>query len=237
MLIAALTMGFLGSAHCIGMCGPLALAMPYGRFGGYKTWVARIVYQSGRLSTYFILGLILGIIGFSFNLAGMQQYFSIGMGIVLIAALFIPMIFKNSLFMKRYYFFENWVKNNIAKFIHEDKIRGFYVTGILNGLLPCGLVWLALVSAIALGNGIESALFMLFFGLGTLPALIATMISYQVIQKRFRFSLNKISTAITLAIALLLIVRGLNMGNYFSPYLDFDAAKEKIITICGFDDV
>ncbi|MEQ8520217.1 MAG: sulfite exporter TauE/SafE family protein [Cytophagales bacterium] len=236
MLFAALTMGFLGSAHCIGMCGPLALAMPYGRFGGIRTWIARLVYQSGRLSTYFILGLILGVIGFSFNLAGIQQYFSIGLGIMLIAVLFIPMLFRNSLIMKRYYIFEIWVKKNIGKYINEDKISGFYITGILNGLLPCGLVWLALISAIALGNGFESGLFMLFFGLGTLPALIATMISYQAIQKRFSFSFKKVSNVITLAIALLLIVRGLNMGNYFSPYLDFDAAKEKIITICGFDD-
>lgn len=236
MLFAALTMGFLGSAHCIGMCGPLALAMPYGRFGGIRTWIARFVYQSGRLSTYFILGLILGIIGFSFNLAGIQQYFSIGLGIMLIAVLFIPMLFRNSLIMKRYYIFEIWVKKNIGKYINEDKISGFYITGILNGLLPCGLVWLALISAIALGNGFESGLFMLFFGLGTLPALIATMISYQAIQKRFSFSFKKVSNVITLAIALLLIVRGLNMGNYFSPYLDFNAAKEKIITICGFDD-
>ncbi|MEQ8359841.1 MAG: sulfite exporter TauE/SafE family protein [Cytophagales bacterium] len=236
MLFAALTMGFLGSAHCIGMCGPLALAMPYGRFGGIRTWIARLVYQSGRLSTYFILGLILGVIGFSFNLAGIQQYFSIGLGIMLIAVLFIPMLFRNSLIMKRYYIFEIWVKKNIGKYINEDKISGFYITGILNGLLPCGLVWLALISAIALGNGFESGLFMLFFGLGTLPALIATMISYQAIQKRFSFSFKKVSNVITLAIALLLIVRGLNMGNYFSPYLDFDVAKEKIITICGFDD-
>ncbi|QNL22448.1 sulfite exporter TauE/SafE family protein [Hyphobacterium sp. CCMP332] len=236
MLIAALTMGFLGSAHCIGMCGPLALAMPYGRFGGFRTWLARIVYQSGRLSTYFFLGLILGFIGFSFNLAGIQQYFSIGLGVMLIMVLFIPMLFRNSLFMKRYYLFENWVKKNIGNYINQNKISGFYITGILNGLLPCGLVWLALISAIALGNGIESALFMLFFGLGTLPALVATMISYQAIQKRFTFSYKKVSSAITLVIALLLIVRGLNMGNYFSPYLDFDTAKEKIITICGFDD-
>ncbi len=229
-------MGFLGSAHCIGMCGPIALAMPYGRFGNTKTLIARIVYQLGRLSTYFILGLILGFVGFSMELAGIQQYLSIGMGIALILAIIFPALFTNTILMNRFSIFNNWVKRNIAKYIKLEKISGFYTTGLLNGLLPCGLVWLALVSAIALGNGFESALFMLFFGIGTLPALFATMISFQWVKQKISFSFKRLSTAITLGIALLLIVRGLNMGNYFSPYLDFDAAKEKIITICGFDD-
>ena len=106
---------------------------------------------------------------------------------------------------------------------------------MLNGLLPCGLVWIALASALALSNGFESALFMLFFGLGTIPALLGIIGSFQLLRQKISFSFSKISNAVALTIAVLLIVRGLNMGNYFSPYFDFDEAKRTIITICGFD--
>lgn len=236
MLIAALSIGFLGSVHCIGMCGPIALAMPYGRFGGSKTWLARFVYQFGRLSTYFLLGLILGIIGFSLELAGVQQYLSILIGFTLILTISFPLFFRNISFAKRFQFINGWVKKKIGRYIKTETISGFYITGLLNGLLPCGLVWLALVSAIAMGNSLESGLFMLFFGLGTIPALIGTMISFHAVKKRFAFSFNKISNGIALAIAVLLIIRGLNMGNFISPHFDIEAAKEKVITICGFEN-
>jgi hypothetical protein len=236
MITAALAMGFLGSLHCVGMCGPIALAMPYGRFKTTKSIIARILYQLGRLSTYALLGLALGMMGLSIKMFGGQQYLSIALGTTLILAVLTPILFrrlKHKLLTTR---FNNWVKNSLGKTIKIDSYLAFWFTGMLNGLLPCGLVWLALATALALSNGFESAVFMFFFGLGTVPALLGVLGTFQWLRSRISFSFNRISNIVALAIAVLLIVRGLNMGNYFSPYFDYDEAKRTIITICGFDE-
>ena len=235
MFYTAIAMGFVGSLHCIGMCGPLVLAMPYGRFSKAKRIVARSLYQSGRLFTYAMLGLILGVLGMSANLFGGQQHLSIGLGILLILTIIIPHLFRRFNSNPVYLSLNKWVKTSLSKSINFDSYPAFFISGMLNGLLPCGLVWLALSSALALGNGIQSSLFMLFFGLGTLPAMIGILSTNQLLKLKFNFSSSRLSNIVALSIAILLIVRGLNMGNYFSPYIDFDHAKEKIITICGFD--
>lgn len=236
MITAALAMGFVGSLHCVGMCGPIALAMPYGRFSTTKSIIARLLYQLGRLSTYTLMGLVLGMMGLSIKMFGGQQHLSIVLGVTLIVAVLIPMAFrrlKHVIFPIR---LNTWIKNTLGKTIQIDSYPAFWFTGMLNGLLPCGLVWLALASALALSNGYESAGFMFFFGLGTIPALAGLMGSFQWLRSKINFSFSRISHFIALTIAVLLIIRGLNLGNYFSPYFDYDEAKRTIITICGFDE-
>lgn len=235
MLIAALLMGFFGSLHCIGMCGPIALALPYGRFGGIKSFFARIIYQSGRLSTYAIIGLILGSLGMSLQFVSGQQFMSIVLGITLLFSVFVPMILKSKIRIAQMEAFNDRIRNSFSRWIQIDSYGAFYFSGFLNGLLPCGLVWIALASALALGNGFDSSMFMLFFGLGTLPAMLGTLFSFQLLKKRFSFSFNKFGRLITICLGIILIVRGLNMGNHLSPYFDFDEAKRQIITVCGLD--
>jgi sulfite exporter TauE/SafE len=86
-LIAALTLGFLGSFHCLGMCGPIALALPTGKAKGLKKTGLIISYNFGRMITYSFLGLIAGFIGKSFVIAGFQQIFSIVLGIAILSFL------------------------------------------------------------------------------------------------------------------------------------------------------
>lgn len=235
MLLTAFILGFMGSLHCIGMCGPIALALPYGRFGGSKTYVARGIYQLGRLSTYALIGLVLGLMGMSLEFVSGQQYLSIFIGTVLILGIIFPWLYKIKSHNPILEQVNEKVKSTFSKFIHKDNFFSFYISGSLNGLLPCGLVWIALATALALSNGFESSLFMLFFGIGTLPAMFGIVFSFDALKSRLRFSFNRVGKVIALALGLILIVRGLNMGNHLSPYFDYDEAKKQIITICGLD--
>ncbi len=235
MIAAAFLMGIVGSIHCVGMCGPIALALPYGRFDKNKSRLARILFQTGRVSTYALLGLVLGFIGLSASIFGGQQFLSITIGIILIISIMLPSLFNRLQSIAFISKFQIAIKSKLAEMIKIDSLRAFYVSGLLNGLLPCGLVWLALSTSLALANGFESAVFMLFFGLGTIPSMILVLGTFQLLKNRFSFRFKMISNYVALTIAVLLIVRGLNMGNYLSPYVDFEHAKEKIITICGFD--
>ena len=82
MLWTAFLLGFLGSFHCVGMCGPIALAV--GGKGSNKFLFNKIIYNLGRSLTYAMLGLVIGSLGFSLSLAGIQQGISIGMGILVV---------------------------------------------------------------------------------------------------------------------------------------------------------
>ena len=87
-LIAGFTLVTAGSLHCIGMCGPLSLALPTWHLSKSKRFISLLLYQFGRIITYSLLGLIFGLAGRGFYIAGIQQLFSIILGIlVLIAAI------------------------------------------------------------------------------------------------------------------------------------------------------
>lgn len=218
-LLAAISLGFFGSFHCIGMCGPIALAIPiYGRGGFYKT-VSILLYNSGRIVTYSLLGVFFGLVGQGFALAGLQQILSVTLGVLILLALLLPqqMVLKYSLTNKFFNLF-TILKSKLANQLAKKELSSLFVLGALNGLLPCGLVYIAIAASIASTSVLHAALFMAFFGLATVPLMFSISYFSNLISIWFRNKIRKTIPYIIATMAILLIVRGLNLNiPYLSP--------------------
>jgi sulfite exporter TauE/SafE len=210
MLWTAFTIGILGSLHCVGMCGPIALALPY---QGRNRWVATnnvLLYNAGRIITYSLLGLVIGLLGRGLFLAGLQTYVSIGLGILLlIVAAFSVNIEARLLRIPLLMRLNEWVKRQLAFLLRRHGRASLLLIGMLNGLLPCGLVYLAIAGAVAAGGMLKGVAFMALFGLGTVPLMLATSLAGQFINLRLRNRLRKLVPLFLVAFAILFIARGL----------------------------
>jgi len=217
-LLAALSLGFLGSFHCIGMCGPIALSIPVNRKSFFSLIAGTLTYNSGRLITYSLMGLVFGLVGEGFVLAGLQQSLSVFLGIGIIILLLIPRISQKLAHSGQVIrFIEKW-KSVIRKLFGIHSYSSLLLIGLLNGLLPCGLVYLGIAGSVATGDPIDGALFMAAFGLGTLPAMLSITFLRDLISIRIRKTMRKIVPVFVVITAVLLILRGLNLGiPYVSP--------------------
>ena len=228
IVIAAFTLGFLGSFHCVGMCGPLALSLPVQHLQGFQKLQGILVYNFGRMITYAILGAIFGLIGMSFHYFGWQQVFSIALGGIMIV-LCISLLFRkrilNNTFIQR-----NWNRHliqRIAPLFHKKSSGTLLLIGILNGLLPCGLVYMAIAGALATGSIQYSSLFMALFGLGTLPAMIAMSFAAGFISLKMRNTIRRSYPFIIGIMGVLLILRGMDLGiPYLSPTMHTHATVQ-----------
>ncbi len=221
-MINAILIGILGSAHCLGMCGPLILSMPfYKQASNFEALSYQISYHSGRILTYSFLGTIMGFFGESLRLFFIQQWVSIIMGISILLIYFVPVLIKRSNKLS-YWWNKNFVTKIRSKLIppsHQKMtLSSSFSFGFINGLLPCGLVYIALLSSIAQPTIAHSMLFMILFGLGTGPALIILASTKNSIPEKFQQLIRPITPYFIALIACLLIVRGLGLGiPYISP--------------------
>ena len=220
-ILAAFLVGLVGSLHCIGMCGPIAIALPVPDSSNLSFVTGRILYNLGRVVTYSFLGAILGLLGGRIALAGAQQVVSIILGVVIIIAVLLPQKYKN-------YFAQHTVtqklaqplKENIGVLFKKGTFSAMFLIGILNGFLPCGLVYVALAGAIASGNAISGAAVMIFFGLGTVPAMFAATIFGKFINVGIRTKIRKAVPILAIILGVIFILRGMNLGiPYLSPKL------------------
>ncbi len=228
-LWAGLALGFLGSFHCVGMCGPLALALPVHHLQGRQKSLAHLLYNTGRIVTYSLLGLFFGIVGRGFYLAGWQQSFSIavGSGILLLAIL--QQIINKNYQPSWLAAFSRQVQKKILYFLKQQSYGGYLLMGMANGLLPCGMVYMAIAAALLTGNAGQSALLMAGFGMATLPAMLALGIVGSRISLPLRNRIRQFTPIIVIAMACLLILRGMNLGIPFvSPLMEKQTA-EKVI--------
>ena len=229
---SAIALGLLGSMHCIGMCGPIALALPIGGYTASGKWLGSILYNFGRAFTYAIIGALFGLIGQSFSLAGWQQYLSILLGTLLVVSVLLP---KKQLqkfkITSRMHTAVIFLKSKMGRLIKKKSYSSLFTLGLLNGLLPCGLVYVAVAAALATGNVIEGSVFMFLFGLGTIPAMLSMMFLGNVISINFRAKIKQAFPVIMIFMGLLFILRGMNLG---IPYISPQVAQEDctIVTCC-----
>jgi len=215
-LIAAISLGLLGSFHCIGMCGPIALALPVHNKPPLVKYTLIFLYNLGRIITYSVLGVLAGIVGKSFIFAGLQQVLSVSVGIALLVYVFIP--FRNG--VSGYPFFL-WIRTSFERVFSMGSRSSLFLVGLLNGLLPCGLVYVGLAGAVATGDLLKGALFMAGFGLGTFPMMILVPVSGGLITMPVRKKIRKAIPVVIAVMAVFLILRGLNLGiPYVSPKVD-----------------
>ena len=220
-ILAAFLVGLVGSLHCIGMCGPIAIALPVPDSSNLSFFTGRILYNLGRVVTYAFLGAVLGLVGSKLALTGAQQVVSIVLGLVIIIAVLLPQKYKN-------YFPQHPIiqklalplKSNIGILFKKGTFSAMFLIGILNGFLPCGLVYVALAGAIASGDAISGAAVMILFGLGTVPAMFAATVLGKFINVGIRTKIRKAVPVLAILLGVIFILRGMNLGiPYVSPKL------------------
>ncbi len=219
MLISAFILGLLGSFHCVGMCGPIAFMLPVDRNNNYKKVIQISLYHIGRLLSYSIMGLVFGLIGKGLNLFGFQQQLSIIIGVIMIVVILIPYKkFSKYNLSKPVFQVISKVKSALGSALKKKTSDTFLTIGFLNGFLPCGLVYMAIFGAIAGGNAAEGSLYMIFFGLGTIPLMTTAIYFSNFLKGALRQKIQKAIPVFVVIIGILFILRGLGLGiPYVSP--------------------
>lgn len=218
--LAGILLGLVSSVHCVGMCGPLALALPVHQFKRPQQVMAILLYNAGRVITYSALGGLFGWLGRSIYIAGFQQWFSIAMGIVILLLAFFYYCYNRSFNIAWLRTFHGAVQQIISRLLRSPGVPQYLLLGMANGLLPCGMVYLAIAGTLSTTGIGESVVFMASFGTGTLPAMLILSFFGVHIKLSFRQQIRKAVPFIIAGMALLLILRGLNLGIPFvSPVL------------------
>jgi sulfite exporter TauE/SafE len=219
--ISALVLGLLGSFHCIGMCGPIAIALPLKQESWFERISSGLTYNIGRTITYGTLGAIFGLLGKGIAVGGLQQWASIGIGVIMILSVIFPVLFRNINIESATYRMVGKTKKLFGKMFSIRSYGSLFIIGILNGFLPCGLVYIAIAGAIVLGSVEQGVIYMIAFGLGTIPIMLSLSVLGNVVSMKFRKKVSKIIPFFIVLIGILFILRGLNLGiPYVSPKLD-----------------
>jgi len=219
MLFSAFILGLISSLHCVGMCGPIAMMLPVDHQNEAKKVTQIITYHLGRLTAYATIGLIFGLLGRGFFLAELQQKMSIFIGLAMIAAVLIPeRIFSKYNFSKPVYKVISNLKSSLGSQFKNKSYKSLFTIGLLNGFLPCGMVYVALFGAIAMQSAGFGILYMLLFGLGTVPLMTIVVYMHSLLKLPFRNKIQKAIPYVAVVIGVLFILRGLGLGiPYVSP--------------------
>jgi sulfite exporter TauE/SafE len=217
----ALAIGFFGSLHCLGMCGPIALFTPAAFPGALGRIIGGLIYNGGRVLTYMLLGAFAGSIGKTFALFKWQQGLSLIIGIFIVTSLFLPGLLKLKWLERTTIAISGKTKAWMGRFLANKSVTGIFGIGLANGLLPCGLVYLGLAGSLDMSNYKEGALFMMFFGLGTIPMMTGLHLMGNNLTKSLKGKLAKLIPFFVFIMGLLFILRGLGLGiPYISPSMD-----------------
>jgi uncharacterized protein len=221
LLWTAFVLGLVGSLHCAVMCGPLVLAVTKsaGANVGFNT--SRLVYHAGRIATYIAIGALFGAIGQTFALVGLQRWISLLAGIAILAGLLLStkLALKTSVAK-----LVTRLKTTFARLLQRRTLASQFALGAINGLLPCGLVYIATAGASVTLSPVLGAFHMAAFGAGTLPMLLGV----SALGSKVRFlnqHAQKLIPASVALVAILLVLRGMGLGiRYLSPSFTTGAA-------------
>lgn len=213
IIVPGFILGLLSSFHCMGMCGPIAIAIPHKSETKLGVVVDDLAYNIGRVVTYTILGAIIGVIGATVSLAGYQERLSLISGILLLLVVIVPKKYANKLttfgvigkLVRK-------LQKGLQFFLQSKNRSSLFVLGVLNGLLPCGLVYVALTASLANADILGSALFMTAFGIGTIPIMFVIFFARDMMSLQLRQKLLRIVPYGVAFVAILLILRGLHIG-------------------------
>ncbi len=218
-MLSALLLGFMGSLHCVGMCGPIAFMLPVDRKNPVKKAGQITLYHLGRLIAYATIGVVFGLLGKGLYVFGMQQKLSIAIGVLMIVMVLIPAkTFAKYNFSKPVYKIISKVKSRLGQELKKKTADTFLTIGVLNGFLPCGLVYMALFAAIAMGDVAKGSLYMILFGLGTVPLMTTAVYFSGFLKSGAKKRIQKLIPVFVIVMGVLFILRGLGLGiPYVSP--------------------
>jgi len=217
ILWTSFLLGLVGSLHCAAMCGPLVLALPVNGKSRADFVVSRLVYNAGRLTSYLLLGVLFGLIGTTLALAGLQRWTSIAAGFAILAGLLMSSRFAIGRPLVRCVAL---IKSAFAGLLRRRSLSSMFLLGGANGLLPCGLVYVACAAATTAGSFGAAVGSMLLFGLGTLPMMLGLGLIQVWALRVPRLNLQRLIPLSLLLVGLLLVLRGMSLGiPYLSPNL------------------
>ena len=227
-IFASFFVGLLGSFHCIGMCGPIAIALPVPNSNNISFVTGRLLYNLGRVVTYSFLGAVFGLLGSRLVISGFQQSVSIVLGLAIVIVVLIPSKYKAKISQhKLVQKLSLPLKSGISDLFEQGTFSAMFLIGILNGFLPCALVYVALAGAIASGDAISGTAVMIMFGFGTIPMMFAATLFGKFINLNIRRKINKAIPVFALVLGLLFIVRGMGLGiPYISPKISAQIVDE-----------
>ncbi len=192
------------------MCGPIALALPVHRGSRLRQWAGLLTYNFGRVSTYAILGATIGALGGAMLWVGYLRYLSIIAGVAML--LYVAWPARLDRLLKVPAIWQKLIgrlRSHMATRLRSHKLSGQATLGMLNGLLPCGLVYLALISSIGTGSATTGAAYMLAFGLGTLPMMMAVGFFKQWFSPALRSHMRRLTPVMVAVAGIWLLGRGL----------------------------
>lgn len=219
MLFTAVILGWVSSFHCIGMCGPIAMMLPLDHNNSLKKAFQISLYHLGRLLAYGTLGLLFGLLGKGLFLAGMQQQLSIIVGFLMIIFVLTPeKVFAKYNFSKPIFKIISKVKSSLGQQFKSKSPDALLSIGVLNGFLPCGMVYAALFGAVAMQNHWLGALYMILYGMGTIPMMTLMVYASQWISIPFRQKIQKMVPILVVMIGVFFMLRGLGLDiPFLSP--------------------
>lgn len=231
---SAIILGLLGSLHCLGMCGPIALAVPLAGHGKGSRVGSALTYNFGRISVYAIYGGLFGLLGQGIALAGFQQVVSVVVGLLIISSILVPWVARKSKLLQTPVLLQvGKVKKAFQSLMSQRSYPAIFGIGMLNGLLPCGLIYMALAGTVVASSWQIGTIYMMAFGLGTLPMMLVLPIFRHQLKPQWRFRLSKLIPVAAVIFGLMLILRGSNLGiPFLSPILELSPSA--FITQCGF---
>jgi hypothetical protein len=199
----AFLVGLGGSFHCVGMCGPIALALP--QQNRRRSFIlGRLFYNAGRITTYMLLGAICGTLGYAIHWTGLRQSLSILLGITLILGVALPALGHRFGSMPGL----PWLRRKLADLLRTHSQSTLYMVGILNGLLPCGFLYIGLIGALTMNGPWQGAGYMAAFGMGTLPLMLLASLSGRLLRPQARQWIPHLLRWGVAALGVLLIIRG-----------------------------
>ena len=229
-LFLGLGLGIVGSLHCVGMCGPLAFALPYHSSNLLVRGTKSVIYNLGRTMTYITLGLALSVLGRNLALIGAQRAVSITIGTIILILLFSPALYKKMVYqVERSHLFSS-IKKSIRSQFEKREYSSFLVTGLLNGLLPCGMVYMAAFASLSSSNTLNGILIMAGFGLGTAPMLLGVAVAGNLISTR-NINFKTVLPVFQFVIGVIMIARGIFVD--FPDIPQMGVFNPSSLTICN----
>ena len=220
LMISALAMGLLSSVHCVGMCGAIAFSIPAQNLVGSQKIIGISLYNLGRVITYTLLGVVFGMFGRQIFISGFQQWFSIIAGVFILIILWQSVARSPVFHLPGFSLLNKWVQKQVGKYLLQPSLSAKLFLGMANGLLPCGLIYLAITGALATGSVKGAALFMACFGAGTIPAMFLFSYFGFMLKLSTRNIMRKMVPYFVGLVAVLLILRGLGLNiPYVSPFI------------------
>jgi sulfite exporter TauE/SafE len=241
VLLKGLVLGLASSLHCVGMCGPIAMAIPVNRTNSFTILLGVLQYNFGRILTYAWLGFIIGSVGITIETFGFLQWVSIIAGIFMILYAWRKWLSVHISFGSPKLGIEGFVSKNLGKVISSNIPFKLSLLGMLNGLLPCGMVYIGLTNALVAGSPLKSVYAMAAFGVGTLATMILVGFAANKISMQLRNKLAKVVPYMLTLVGVLIILRGLNLDiPYISPKMEevhLNNQKVDVVMKCCYDPI